>query len=277
MEKPSWSPSFFLLFFCCLAQCSPRSEVVADPDVSSKHPQDAKDPPRAGLILAPSHNAVPDEAEGGCPREMVLVDGTYCPNVKQTCIRWVDPPTSAFPFTRCAEWKKPAVCEGDRVHKRYCIDKEEYVRAPDALPLVRLDWNEAEATCGEKGAHLCTEPEWEFACEGEEMLPYPYGFVRDPTACNFDRTDLGKMGDGLIDHRAPADEFPRCVSPFGVHDMVGNVDEWTRNEHAVAPHRSALHGGWWLPGRNNCRQATLGHTEDYGGKQVGFRCCRDAR
>jgi formylglycine-generating enzyme required for sulfatase activity len=108
------------------------------------------------------------------------------------------------------------------------------------------------------------------------MLPYPYGTTRDSSVCNFDRTDLGKMGEGLYDHRAPADAFPDCVSPFGVHDMVGNVDEWTRRTGQSAPHRSALHGGWWLPGRNNCRAATREHAEDYSGKQVGFRCCTDA-
>jgi formylglycine-generating enzyme required for sulfatase activity len=85
------------------------------------------------------------------------------------------------------------------------------------------------------------------------------------------------MGEGLTDHRVRPGAFPACVSPFGVSDMVGNVDEWTVRAGASAPNRSALHGGWWLPGRNNCRAATLGHTEDYSGKQVGFRCCAPAR
>jgi sulfatase modifying factor 1 len=211
--------------------------------------------------------------EAACPGGMVLIDGMACPNLQQACVRWVDPPTSAFPFTRCAEFKRPATCQGGRVHRRYCIDQEEYLRVPETLPLVNVSWEEAQATCEEQGARLCSESEWEFACEGEEMLPYPYGFERDSTACNFDRTDLGKMEDGLNDLRAPPDAFPRCVSPFGVHDMVGNVDEWTEREGMAAPNRSALHGGWWLPGRNNCRAATLGHKENYSGKQVGFRCC----
>jgi sulfatase modifying factor 1 len=212
-----------------------------------------------------------------CPDGMVLVDGQYCPSLKQVCVRWVDPPDGPYGYTRCAEFKRPAACEGEREHRRYCIDRDEYVRPPEALPLVHLDWDQAEATCEERGARLCAESEWELACEGDEMLPYPYGYGRDPTACNFDRTDLGKMGEGLTDHRAPLDAFPQCVSPFGVHDMVGNVDEWTRREGMTAPNRSALHGGWWLPGRNNCRAATLAHPESYSGKQVGFRCCADAK
>jgi sulfatase modifying factor 1 len=216
-------------------------------------------------------------SQAACPGAMVLVDGMYCPNVVQVCLRWVDPPTDPYATTRCAEWKHPATCPGERVHQRYCIDRDEYVRPPEALPVVHLDWNEAQSACEERGERLCTEPEWEFACEGEDLLPYPYGVSRDSTACNFDRTDLGKMGEGLIDHRAPTDAFPACVSPFGVHDMVGNVDEWTERVGMRAPNRSALHGGWWLPGRNNCRQATLAHPENYSGKQVGFRCCSGAK
>jgi len=208
---------------------------------------------------------------------MVLVDGMSCPDLTQVCIRWVDPPTDPFAYIRCAEWKRPARCDGPRVRERFCIDREEFVRPPETLPQVHVSWDEAQAACQERGARLCTEPEWEFACEGEELLPFPYGYVRDSSACNFDRTDLGKMGEGLIDHRAPPEAFPRCLSPFGVHDMVGNVDEWTERVGQQAPHRSALHGGWWLPGRNNCRQATLAHAEDYSAKQVGFRCCAAAR
>jgi formylglycine-generating enzyme required for sulfatase activity len=207
---------------------------------------------------------------------MVLVEGHYCPNVKQVCMKFADPPESPFAGLRCAEYKKPTECEGAREERRYCIDREEYAPPGDPLPRVHATWTQASATCSSRGARLCTEAEWQFACEGEQMLPYPYGFVRDNTACNFDRTNLGKMGEGLYDYRAKITDYPRCLSPFGVHDMVGNVDEWTRIERAEPPFRSALRGGWWLPGRNRCRAATIGHGESYTGPQVGFRCCRDA-
>ncbi len=283
MEKQSWSP-VFLVSLLLLAECAPVRRDGPPPDLPTpdapvaraSSDSVARDPPAAAPAMSFVLDAPAENADAPCPAEMVLVDGMYCPNVKQTCARWVDPPTSPYPFTRCAEWKNPAVCEGAREHRRYCIDREEFVRAPDALPLVHASWTDAEAACSGKGARMCSEAEWQFACEGEEMLPYPYGFTRDATACNFDRTDLGKPNEGLTDHRTPPDAFPRCLSPFGVHDMVGNVDEWTLREGMSAPNRSALHGGWWLPGRNNCRQATLAHAESYMGPQVGFRCCRDA-
>jgi len=65
-----------------------------------------------------------------------------------------------------------------------------------------------------------------FACEGEEMRPYPYGFSRDSSACNADQTDLINAAGRLKDLRAPGGSFARCVSPFGVFDLAGNLEEF---------------------------------------------------
>ena len=209
-----------------------------------------------------------------CPPEMVLAAGDYCPSVRQTCKRWMDPP-GPYQGYRCAEYL-PSVCLGPRVHERVCIDREEYVKPGDALPLAHQSWTSAGAICESRGARLCKESEWQFACEGEEMLPYPYGLVRDSTACNIDQMKLGKPQSGLNDLRAPVTEYPRCMSPFGVHDMSGNVEEWATLDYGRAPDRSVMKGAWWLPGKNNCRAATRGHGEVYEGPQVGVRCCKDA-
>jgi hypothetical protein len=215
-------------------------------------------------------------AAGICGSDMILIDGEYCPDVIQNCLKWIDPPP--YENLRCAEYQKPAKCKVPTVHRHFCVDREEYVAkdATDGLPMVRVNWNDAQKLCNDRGTRLCKEAEWEFACEGPEMSPYPYGWKRDSTLCNFDKTNLGGMEEKLNDLRAPITDYPNCKSPFGVHDMVGNVDEWTEREGFQAPNRSSLRGGWWLPGRNRCRAATTQHGEDYSGKQVGFRCCKDA-
>jgi formylglycine-generating enzyme required for sulfatase activity len=213
---------------------------------------------------------------------MILVEGDYCPDVEQVCLQWMDPPP--YQNLRCGEYAKPVKCKVPRVHRRYCVDREEYSDATcapgdtscAAVPVVYKNWGEAKALCEARSARLCKESEWEFACEGVDMSPYPYGWKRDSSVCNFDRTDLGGPEEKLTDHRAPLNAFPECKSPFGIHNMVGNVDEWVERENSAPPFRSALRGGWWLPGRNRCRAATLAHPETYSGKQVGFRCCKDA-
>jgi sulfatase modifying factor 1 len=209
-----------------------------------------------------------------CPAGMILVEGDYCPVVRQTCKRWLDPEASPYHEYRCAEYA-PSECLAPRVHQRFCIDREEYVKPGDALPVAHQSWTSAGAVCEGETKRLCLESEWQFACEGEAMLPYPYGLARDSTACNIDQMNLGKVGEGLSDLRAPVSAYPRCLSPFGVHDMSGNVEEWATRDHAKAPNRSTMKGAWWLPGKNTCRAATLGHGETYEGPQVGVRCCKD--
>jgi sulfatase modifying factor 1 len=274
-----WGALISAAFIACAV--APTSHAPAPGAGREREPEPEPEPearPPALAFGAPADDLAaepPAPVAPACPEEMVLVSGRACTDVVETCRRWVDPETSQYHYLRCAEFAPP-VCRGERRPMRYCIDRYEYVRPPESVPLVHVSWTDAEAVCEQRGARLCTEPEWQFACEGEAMLPYPYGLVRDSSACNFDRTDLGAPNEGLRDHRARPGAFPRCTSPFGVSDLVGNVDEWTAREHARAPHRSALHGGWWLPGRNNCFAATLGHDEEYRGPQVGFRCCRPA-
>jgi hypothetical protein len=254
------------------------SAPATPPSRGNKSPVAGTSDATAGSKDAKSARADRAGATDGqsCPAGMVLVEGEHCPDVEQVCLKWLDPPP--YQHLRCGEYAQPAKCKVPREHRRFCIDREEYVDphpsdGEEGLPMVNKSWLEAKAICHARGARLCKESEWEFACEGPAMSPYPYGFKRNSNACNIDRTDLGGPNSKLIDHRAKTSEFPECTSPFDVHDMTGNVDEWVERENAAPPNRSALRGGWWLPGRNRCRAATLGHAESYTAKQVGFRCC----
>jgi hypothetical protein len=58
--------------------------------------------------------------------------------------------------------------------------------------------------------------------------------------------------------------------------MTGNIDEWVYRDRTAGGARSALKGGWWMPGRDRCRPATTAHGETFAGLQTGFRCCADA-
>ncbi|MEI9940297.1 MAG: SUMF1/EgtB/PvdO family nonheme iron enzyme [Pseudomonadota bacterium] len=233
------------------------------------------DQPPAGTPLP-----VPAAAEvsTACPREMVLVEGEYCTEVLQSCARWLDDET--LPFARCNEYHNPSRCIGTRVKQRFCIDRYEYTAPGEELPLNYQSFQKSNALCVRLGKRLCTETEWNFACEGEEMRPYPYGFTRAPK-CNQDRDDLYEVNPHrqiLADRRERADARPECVSPFGVYNMAGNMDESVLRdgkEH-VDPFRNALKGGWWMAARNRCRPATTAHDDYYKDIQVGTRCCSDA-
>lgn len=236
-------------------------------------PAPAKAPPPAPTA-APAAPAPP----AACPPEMVLVEGSYCTDVRQDCQRWLDDET--LPFARCAEYSHRSRCVGKRVSLRFCMDRREYTPPGEKLPKNNASFEIASQTCKSLGKRICTDSEWNFACEGEDMLPYPYGYERKPV-CNQDRTDLFEKNPRmqvLADRREPADGRPECKSPFGVENMTGNMDEPVAREgfENNHPFRNALKGGWWMPARNRCRPATTAHDDYFKDIQIGVRCCDEA-
>jgi hypothetical protein len=237
----------------------------------------------ASLGVQPSQTPITPTA-GLCPEGMVEVEGDYCPNVEQKCIRWLDPESKM----RCAEFDTGTTCYGHTVHKHFCIDRFEYPNIAGEKPVVMKDWYEAKSTCEAEGKRLCGDSEWTLACEGQERLPYPYGYARNAEACNIDRPHLDVDENAIADASRRADEVARldqrtasgsheaCVSPFGAYDMTGNVDEWVVNEGGH-PYKSGLKGGYWGPVRDRCRPMTVAHNELFEFYQIGFRCCGDSR
>lgn len=234
--------------------------------------------PEAELLEPGVPATVPKvESASPCPDGMVLVSGEYCTEVRHTCKRWLD--DRNLPFARCGEYEREAQCVGSRVPMHFCIDQYEYTPEGESLPVNFQSFVKSSKTCKEQGKRICTEAEWNFACEGEEMRPYPYGWERQ-AVCNQDREDLYESNPRrrvLRDLRAKAGEHDQCVSPFGVHDMVGNLDEHVLRESQrfAHPFRNAMKGGWWMAGRNRCRPATTAHDDYYSDIQVGTRCCAD--
>ncbi len=211
---------------------------------------------------------------GPCPEGMMLVEGEYCPRVEERCIRWMDPP-GKFHEYRCAEYARPSHCVAPRVHKRFCIDRRERSEDASGLPLNMQSWSDAKRACQAAGARVCLETEWTFACEGEELRPYPYGYSRQARACNADRTDLLVPGNPrrLKDSRERSGSHPDCKSPFGVLDMAGNVAEWVSVDGVPEGSVVVQKGNWWQPGKHACRDAQAGHNRFYKGTETGFRCC----
>lgn len=230
----------------------------------------------------------PSEA---CPGDMVEVEGDYCPFVEQKCAKWLDPKTKL----QCAEFEKTASygrCFMKTERKHYCIDRYEWPNKVGEVPRAMASWNDAKASCESVGKRLCSDTEWTLACEGPERHPYPYGdgFTRESDSCNTDRPYVWPNPEKVydpetsfselarLDQREPSGSRPSCVSPYGVHDMTGNVDEWVLNVSQFGqPHASGLKGGYWGPVRTRCRPMTTGHEQGFRYYQTGFRCCDAAQ
>ncbi|MFO0555963.1 MAG: SUMF1/EgtB/PvdO family nonheme iron enzyme [Polyangiaceae bacterium] len=261
----------------------------------------------AGVTLAAASAGASDAppatypgSSRGCPNDMVRVEGEYCPAVTQTCKRhhqeYDASPTSKTVSERCMEYEVPSRCVSKtRSHLAFCMDRFEYPNKVGELPHVLWDWYHARDKCKELGKRLCTEDEFNFACEGPEMLPYVYGYVRNPEICNFDkpyrfpdRSHHMKQYDECpsdpfckgelerLDQREPIGQRTTCVSWAGVFDLNGNVNEWVFLPKEKPPNRSGLKGGWWGPIRARCRPTVTFHKESDFGYEAGFRCCKDA-
>ncbi len=207
-----------------------------------------------------------------------------------TCTDWIQ---RKYP-ERCAKfdrkkWLKISE-EYERKPMKFCIDRYEYPNKRGQYPLIFVSWYEARDMCKEQGKRLCNEDEWTFACEGEEGRPYPYGdgYTRSAKTCITDQQWTPYNEKSMIprDGDAAGNEMDRlwkgkrsgrqkrCRSVFGVYDMTGNIDEWTRTTRSHGL-KSILKGGYWGPVRTRCRPSTRSHDENHTFYQQGFRCCTD--
>lgn len=219
-----------------------------------------------------------------CPNDMVEVNGDFCPEVDQECVSLDTKIHNANGYVKCDKYSKTKCLSKNRTHMHFCMDTYEWPNRKGELPSVMISWYDMKRNCESVGKRLCQDTEWTFACEGEEALPYPYGYERNSKMCNIDNpqkpgfdASRNAMTDKLVeylDQRVPSGTFEGCVSPFGVHDMTGNVDEFTVNSSGK-PYKSSLKGGAWLLGhRARCRPATIAHNEDFKYYAEGGRCCK---
>lgn len=151
------------------------------------------------------------------------------------------------------------------------------------IPGFDVSWSEAKSACEASGKRLCTEAEWVSVCQnaaavddnhnGEladdmiEGTAYPYGDYHDPQRC-WD----GKSGDAF--RPVYTGEMPGCVTPTGVYDMTGNVEEWVGDSTATA----VLLGGAWDTSEDHarCYRRNDSFGAGYSSVRTGFRCCASA-
>jgi iron(II)-dependent oxidoreductase len=157
-------------------------------------------------------------------------------------------------------------------------------------PVVHVCFFEAEAYAAWAGKRLPTEAEWEKAARWDPATGrsrrYPWG--DDPPEAR--HANLGQRHLGP----APVGAYPDGVSPQGVHQLIGDVWEWTSSGFhgypgfAAFPYREysevffggdyrVLRGGSFGTDAAACR-GTFRNWDHPIRRQIfsGFRCARDA-
>ncbi|MEU7825370.1 ergothioneine biosynthesis protein EgtB [Catellatospora sp. NPDC049133] len=121
----------------------------------------------------------------------------------------------------------PAHWHGDGTYTRF--GRREPIVGDE--PVVHVDWHEASAYAAWAGRRLPTEAEWEKAARFDPATGrsrrYPWG-DDDPTP---EHANLGQR------HLSPAPvgAYPAGASPAGVHQLIGDVWEWTSSAFGGYP------------------------------------------
>lgn len=171
-------------------------------------------------------------------------------------------------------------------------------------PVINVRLGEARAYCSwlsqetEQSYRLPTELEWEYACRAGAASAYPLGDRITPadalynTRQDFDAVDAKWRPMRLFGRRtarAGAQEVgTRRPNHWGLHDMSGNVWEFTRSpwtrDHASPqerplpgrPQAIVTKGGSWFDGPEDCRAAARRRRlENELDVNLGFRILRE--
>lgn len=150
------------------------------------------------------------------------------------------------------------------------------------IPWTNVTQPQAAAACAASGARLCTEAEWQRACETAAPTACTWSYASACTTyqgavCNGNDRDSDTLRPGDQDAISPTGELASCYADWGrggrVFDLSGNVSEWTA---ARAPGVNPLRGGsYTTPGAGlACGVDFVVADDSFLFGNVGFRCCR---
>ena len=167
-----------------------------------------------------------------------------------------------------------------------------HVPLREHLPVLHVNWYEAQAYCNWAGRRLPTEAEWEMAASGAPGTDgrsagggkrlFPWG-DEPPTP---DRANLDWRAMGCVEVGA----LPNGDSAFGCRQMIGNVWEWTASDFqpypgfVIDPYKEysrpwfgthkVLRGGCWTTRARLIRNSWRNfYTPDRRDVWAGFRTC----
>ena len=257
-----------LSVMCCMTSCGTKESEEFDdfdweePVVSNAVPGEMVLIPAGEFLMGSSGKANDDETRS-FPEHKVTLPAFWIDKYEVTNDEFME-------FSVMNSYPGEGAAKGSDWRMFATIGKE-YV------PVVYVTWNDANEYCKAKDKRLPTEQEWEYAARGPNGNNYPWGNEWENGRSNTNEAGREAMDIGL---------FEGDVSYFGVHDMLGNVQEWTDSWYRSYP------GGVADSKHGNTLKVVRGLSPTYRGKagnlwlrfaqppsalfNFGFRCAKDA-
>jgi len=137
------------------------------------------------------------------------------------------------------------------------------------FPVRDISFFDAEEYCKWAGKRLPTEEEWEKAARGTDGRKFPWGGEFEAKMAN-----TSESGGKVV----AVGGFEKGVSPYGVHDMAGNVWEWTDSWFGADKKYRVMRGGSYFENGESMSQTTkrLRSIPDDIHEYLGFRCVKSA-
>ena len=264
------------------AEEAPAHPVMVDPFSIDVHPvtneQFAAFTAETGYVTVAERPLDPADFPGAPPQNLVpgslVFTGTRGPVDLRHLSQW-------WAWTPGASWRRP---EGARTS----------LEGRESHPVVHIAAEDAEAYASWAGKALPTEAEWELAARGGlEGARFVWGDESERDGqrlANYWHGDFPWRAAAGYGHTTSVGSFP--ANGFGLHDMAGNVWEWTADWYGgseqasldpgqpqFAVPRRVVKGGSFLCADSYCLRyrpaARRPQMIDTGMSHIGFRCALD--
>jgi len=190
-------------------EATPHENDDAEESAATAEPPESAPP---GMTLVPAGIYLMGSPEGGSfeerPMHEVIMPATYFDRTEVTVAA----------YRKCVE---AGDCQAPRANNPFC---NAHFDDHDDHPVNCIPWDDADAYCKFAGKRLPAEREWEYAARGgPERRTFSWGHepASSKIAC-YSHSGTCKVGS-------------YDAGAFGLHDMSGNVWEWTASWYGPYP------------------------------------------
>jgi len=141
-------------------------------------------------------------------------------------------------------------------------------------PVNCVDWEQASAYCKALDKRLPNQDEWEWAARGESKgTTFPWGDDPPTTQTCWS----GPYGAKMRTSTCAVGSFPGGDNPQGVHDLAGNLQEWTASKWPGSEPLRITKGGTFAATNDEPLKATNVNADPPLNRHnaLGFRCVKD--